>query len=252
MNKEDELLIQRIGDLAERSYNNNQYTFTNFLSVAELSAFYESQKEFAYAKPAVWGGCEVAERCMIRFGDAQEWGYEEDFPIAAIEIKPLQEKFADNLNHRDFLGALMNLGIKREMLGDIFVKGNAACVFCVASMAEYIVDNLTRIKHTSIMAKVSEDVSDITKPDMKEMILQVASQRVDAVIAKTYNMSRNTAVELFPKSLVFINGRICTENAKPLKQGDTVSVRGFGKLRYDGETGISKKGKLNCRVWLYT
>lgn len=242
---------QRFKELANRSYNNNHYTYTSFLSMAELSEFYDMERELAFACPKVFGGCEIAERKVVRFGNPESFGYDEDFPIVSIVIKPLMSKFADNLNHRDFLGALMNLGIKRETLGDIFVKDNQACLFCLESMSEYIVENLTRIKHTSVSAKIESDVSDITAPVMQEKIIQVASERIDAVVAKVYNLSRQDSLEMFAKNLIFLNGRLCTENAKLLKNDDVISVRGQGKFVFSEIINESKKGKSNCRVLIY-
>lgn len=248
---EKTLLAQRLMELANRSYNNNQYAFTNFLSVQELSEYYGMERELSFAGVTVFGGCDIAERQMIRFGSEENLGYVEEFPITPILIKPLSSKFSDDLNHRDFLGALMNLGIKRETLGDIFVKGNEACLFCIDSMAEYITENLTRIKHTTVIASRDCDVSNITEPTLEDKIIQVNSERIDAVIAKVYNLSRGDALELFPKNLVFLNGRLCTENAKNLKAEDKVSVRGFGKFVFANVAGISKKGKTNCLIRIY-
>lgn len=245
------MLAQRLTELANRSYNNNQYTFTNFLSVQELSEYYGMERELAFAGVTVYGGCDIAERQMIRFGSEENLGYVEEFPITPILIKPLSSKFSDELNHRDFLGALMNLGIKRETLGDIFVKGNEACLFCIDSMAEYITENLTRIKHTTVIASRDCDVSNITEPTLEDKIIQVNSERIDAVIAKVYNLSRGDSLDLFPKNLVFLNGRLCTENAKNLKAEDKISVRGYGKFIFSNIAGVSKKGKTNCLVKIY-
>lgn len=243
--------IQRLRELAERSYNNGQFTFTDFMSVAELAVYYENEKELRYAHPELFGGCEPAERRIIRFGNEDDLGYSQSFPIAALSIKPIAAKFADELNHRDFLGALMNLGIKREMLGDIFVKDKEACVFCRDSIAEFIIENLTRVKHTSVKVELADNTDEITAPDMEDKIIQVASQRADAVISKVYNLSRQEALNLFPAGLVYLNGRSCTENAKQLSAGDIISVRGKGKFEYSEELNLSKKGRLNCRVRIY-
>ena len=145
----------------------------------------------------------------------------------------------------------MNLGIKREMLGDIFVKENRACVFCKDSIADYIIENLTRIKHTTVKVSKTADIEDITALVLEEKTIQVSSIRVDAVVSKVYNLSRNSAIELFQTGLVFINGRECTENAKSLKPNDIVSVRGYGKFEYSEELNLSKKGKINCKVRIY-
>ncbi len=244
-------IINRLKDLADRSYQNGQYTFSNFLTIGEITEFYAYINELAFAFPSVYGGYEGAERRMIRFGNKENLGYEQDSPISALSVQPVREKFADVLNHRDFLGALMNLGIKREMLGDILVTGKEACVFCRDSLADYIIENLSKVKHTSVKVSVADEIGSVFLPEKKEKIIQVSSPRIDAVTAKVFNLSRQGILELFPAGYIHLNGIICTENAKLLKAGDVVSARGYGRFDFSEELHLSKKGKLNCRVMIY-
>lgn len=247
----EELLKKRFADLARKCYQNNQYTFTDFLSLADMACFYETEKELSYVPYTIWGGSELCERVMVRFGSEELLGYEEEFPIVCMEVKPLMQKFADKLSHRDFLGALMNLGIERSTLGDIFIVGNAGYVFCMDNMAPYIAENLTRIKHTTVMCTRTEKPPVLSETDMQEMMIQIASKRVDGVISKVYRLSRNESLELFRQKKVFINGRLCENNSQLLKEEDRVSVRGFGKFEFSKEMNVSKKGKLNIKVLCY-
>lgn len=238
----------RLKDLAQRSFENNQYTFTGFLNMNEVSEYYEISRELEYASPTVYGGHEMAERNVVRFGNPDEFGYEEEFPISILEISPLLAKFSDDLNHRDFLGAIMNLGIERDTFGDILVEQNRAYVFCLDKMADYICENLTRIKHTSVkVCKVDEIVEDEGQK-FREKMIQVASERIDAIVAKTFDISRTVSTAMFAKGLIFVNGCLCSENAKTLKDADVVSVRGYGRFIYAGRVNTSRKGKENCLV----
>lgn len=243
--------VQRLKELADRSYNSGQFTFTDFMSVAELATYYDNEKDLGFAHPTLYGGCDLSDRKMIRFGSEEELGYLQEFPIKALKITPVANRFADDLNHRDFLGALMNLGIKREMLGDIFVKDKSACVFCKDSITEYIIDNLSRVRHTSVRVEITTDVDEITANRTEDKVIQVTSQRIDAVVAKVYNLSRQEALNLFPAGLIYLNGRSCTGNARLLQPGDVITVRGKGKFEFAEEMNLSKKGKLNCRVRIY-
>ena len=251
MNQEDELLKKRFAELAKRSYQNNMYTFTGFLNASEQALFFEMEKEVSYAGYALWGGTENSERRMLRFGDPEHLGYEEDFPIACIAVKPLMHKFADNLSHRDFLGSLMNLGIERSILGDIYVKDKSAYILCEQTMASYIADNLSRVKHTSMLCMVTEEMPPEILPELKELELIVSSDRADAVIAKAYQMSRSQSVELFREKKIFVNGRLYENNSGVLKAEDIVSVRGFGKFIYKGLVQETKKGRLKVRILVY-
>lgn len=247
----EELLKKRLRDLAQKCYQNNQYTFTSFLALADVSCFYEIERELSYVPYTVWGGMDSAERVMIRFGSAEQLGYTEDFPIVCLQIKPLAEKFADQLTHRDFLGALMNLGIERSTLGDILIEDKTAYLFCVESMTDFIIEKLVRVKHTTVLCKVVEEAPELNSRDMQEVKIQASSERIDGVIAKVYKLSRSEAIELFRQKKIFVNGRLCENNSQLLKQSDAVSVRGYGKFEFQGGMGISKKGKLNISILCY-
>ena len=136
--------------------------------MAELNAFYEMRKEISYVPYSEFGGTENCERLMIRFGSEELFGYEEPFPIRCILAEPLIEKFADSFTHRDFLGAIMNLGIEREVVGDIAIKGKKAYIFCTEKIAEYIAENLVQVKHTSMRCTVLEEAPDILKPTLEK------------------------------------------------------------------------------------
>ncbi len=247
----DELLKKRFRELAQKCYQNNQYTFTGFLGLADAACFYEIERELSYVPYTVWGGSDEAERVMIRFGNEEQLGYEEAFPVTCLKISPLSEKFADPLTHRDYLGALMNLGIERDTLGDILLEDKTAWLFCVSSMAGYIKQNLTRVKHTAVMCQEAREAPAFTGKDIQEIKIQIASERIDGVVAKVYHLSRSEAVELFRQKKIFVGGRLCENNSQLLKAGETVSVRGCGKFEFAGETGISKKGKMNALIYCY-
>ena len=126
-----------------------------------------------------------------------------------------------------------------------------AYFFCLDSISQYIIENLTRVKHTVVKAEVvTEKVNEI-EIKKTEKTIQVSSERVDAVVARVFNISREACVILFKEQKVFINGRLTTGNATKVKEGDRISVRGFGKFDLKGQIGVSKKGKLNLTVSVY-
>lgn len=246
-----ERLKKRLLELAEKSYRNNQYLFTNFLNLAEMNAFYEIEKEISYVPYTIFGGAENCERVMIRFGSEELFGYEEPFPICCIQAEPLMEKFADQFTHRDFLGAIMNLGIEREIVGDIAVKGKKAYIFCTEKIAPYIAENLVQVKHTSMRCTILTEIPDILKPTLEKREVTAASERIDAVLGKLCNLSRSQSVQAFREKKVFVNGKQCENNSYLLKKGDIVTCRGFGKFIYEGIQCETKKGKFCVRVSVY-
>lgn len=253
MNDEKEIqqLKNRFRDLADKSFQQGIFTFTGFLGLSGQDAFWREETKLKYACYTIDGGCEDADRVMIRFGSVEELGYETPFPIACIHIEPLQAKFADELSHRDFLGALMNLGIERDTLGDIKAGEKEGYLFCLDSVAEFICENLTQIKHTHVKCSVVDKPGEIRREEPVSVSIQVPSLRADAVLAKVCNMSREKSLELFRAGKVYVDGRLCENNARVLKQGETVNARGFGKFTLKGEAKETRKGKLSVEAAVY-
>lgn len=249
--KEIQNLRNRLRDLADKSFQQNMFTFTGFLGLSEQDTFWRMEPELRHAGFMLSGGSDGTERQVIRFGNAEELGYEVPFPIVCIHIKPLVAKFADKLSHRDFLGALMNLGIERSTIGDIKVGDKEAYLFCLESIAGYICDNLGQIKHTHVSCSITEDYAEIPQEKPEICTVQVSSVRVDAVIAKVYNKSRSDCLELFRTEKVYVNGRLCENNSRTLKAGETVNARGYGKFTMSGEIRETRKGKLCVEVEVY-
>lgn len=247
----EELLKKRFADLAQKCYQKNQYTFTGFLGIADAACFYEIEKELSYVPYRFWGGYEDAERVMLRFGSKELLGYEEEFPIISLKVTPVSAKFADTLTHRDYLGALMNLGIERSTLGDIIIVGKHAFLFCTDKMAPYIMENLDRVRHTNVRCQIAGKIPESTITRMERKSVQVSAARADSIIAKVYNLSRSESVDLFRAKKVFVNGRLNENNGGQLKPDDKVTVRGFGRFRFVGVSGETRKGKLNVEVDIF-
>jgi RNA-binding protein YlmH len=160
MSDEDILLKKRFIELAKKSEEHSYFAFSDFLGLAEQSIFTEAKASFGRARYTVFGGAVGCERVMVRFGDPEDLGYEEPFPIAILKIEPKAAKFADKLTHRDFLGSLMNLGIERSTLGDIVIRDNVGYLFCKEDIAEYIMASLERVKNTDVRLYIAADLPD--------------------------------------------------------------------------------------------
>ncbi len=247
----DEITKKRLLDLAKRSYEGGYYLFSDFLDLAGQADLASVKGLFGNAVYTTFGGAEGAERVMARFGSEEELGYSENFPICCIRCAPKSMKFADRLSHRDFLGALMNLGIERSTLGDIIVRDNIAYIFAKNEISEFIITELTRVKRTDVVCSLSVEIPEGELYKTERRKIQAVGERIDAVIAKTFSISRDDALSYFKKRLVFVNGRQMENNSYIPKQGESVSVRGLGRFIYLGYETLSRKGKLNIEVDVY-
>jgi RNA-binding protein YlmH len=237
--------LKRIKELESRSFERGIFTFSDFMSPTSL---YEATSILKVGKYTVFGGEEFAERKMFRFGDMNDFGYEEPFPITVLKISLQGGKFASPISHRDVLGAVLNLGIERQKLGDIFVNGNFSYIIADKLVAELIKEELKTVGRNKVEVSEVERVPSEFAPSKKQMQFSVASNRVDAVLCKAYSLSREDGANLFNKGFVAINGKPCESPSKPLKEGDVVTARGYGKLIFEGEGGLSKKGKLYVTI----
>ena len=266
MNKEETILIKRfieLSRLADKRYTQN---FTSFLNLNEQSLFYANRKEYMDTPYSIYGGYQDAERKMVCFhggmipenatflsGSEIEIDTKDLaklYPISCVHISPLHAKFSDDLNHRDFLGAILNLGIDRSRVGDIFLKENEGYVFCDTNIANFIVDSLTKIKHTNVTCDLTSEEFTIT-PSFITIHGTITSVRLDAIIATAFQCSRSGIVGLISGGKVFVNGKEITSSSYVLKEGDIVSVRGKGKFIYEGTTYVTKKGRYSITVKRY-
>lgn len=248
---ERELLSKRFRELANKSYNSGIYIFTDFLGLAEEAIFNETKKDFIGVKYTQFGGAPKAERKIVRFGDAESLGYTEDFPIVCIKAEPVSQKFADKLTHRDFLGAILNLGIERSKLGDIPILDNVGYIFVKEEIAPFILAELRKVKHTDMKLSVVSSLPEGELYKTARRKIQAVGERIDAVVAKVFNLSREEAKSLFLKRLVFTDGRLCENTSYIPKENEVISVRGHGRFIYLGYETTTKKGKLNIEVEVY-
>lgn len=246
MNHEDDIIKKRFLDLANKSYNRDICTFTNFLGLSDIDLFYQMKSDLSFVDSALFGGAEYSERKILRFGNN-----ETPFPISCIQIAPVQKKFADELTHRDFLGALINLGIKRETLGDILIYDKEAYLFCLNSIDSFIIDNLDRVKHTVVKCKLACEIPHEVLNHLEDKEINVASLRLDAIIGEVFKLSRNQSQLLIREKRIFVNGRIYENNSYMLKPNDIISVRGMGKFIFGDTVRNTKKGRCFVTVSIF-
>ena len=248
MADEENMLKKRFTELAERAYSKNIYTFTEFLSPAEQALLKSCIKGVPYCFD---GGYENAEKAICIFGSEELCGYIEPAPISYIKIEPCSMKFSGNLAHRDFLGSIMSLGIRRSTLGDLIVKENVAFAPCLDNIADYICENLVEIKHTNVRCSKADKIPEDALPKPVESEFVVASERLDSVISSIYKISRSESKALCEHEKVLVGGIPMLSASYTPKESDIVSVRGHGKFIYCGIKLETKKGRLRCTAKIY-
>ncbi len=164
-------------------------------------------------------------------------------PIVLLRVYPKSEKFASPITHRDVLGALMNLGLKREAIGDIIIHEKEAYLYLLSSIVEEVERSLNQIKNNKVMIEKLDSLICPYAISYIETTFQVSSIRLDAILSEVYNLSREESKTVINDALVKMSKHLAIKaNTEPMIN-EAISVRGKGKFIYLGEVGKSKKGK---------
>lgn len=249
MTEQDALFQKRMLEMATRAQTQCRPIYTRFLNLMEQDLFLRLGARLSGAQYAMEGGAPHCERKLVcLYPDT----FSDDmlcFPIAVLRLCPRAPKFAEALSHRDFLGALLHLGIDRSLIGDIFPDQNKGAVFfCEESVADFLCTELTRVRHTEVACKREQAFPEDCVPAYRTQTISVPSVRLDAVLAAVWKLSRADSQALLAARKVFVNARQTEKGSVGLAEGDVVSVRGYGRFVYRGESGASKKGRLYILV----
>ncbi len=241
---DDRILVRHILDLCaqrERSYSARFSAFMDERSLGICEAALRSAKE-----PYITdGGYTGAVRRIIAL-----LPYDADHYTMPYTAVVFNYREADKPTHRDFLGSLMSLEIKRELIGDILVGDKRTVVF-VMNTALPLVKDITKIGRTGVRVSFDFCESDIPEQKFEEIHSTVASLRLDAVISTAFRISREKAQELIKAKGVLINHEETFDVSSKVCEGDNFSIRGFGKACLSEIGGQSKKDRSFITIKKY-
>ncbi|MBQ7668987.1 MAG: hypothetical protein IJS47_06645 [Clostridia bacterium] len=237
-------ILTRTDDLAKRSDNKNIITYTNFLTPAEQSMILTKN----YKNMVLNGGGSFTERKRAFFLPS----YLEDVNVADYIVALKISYSYKPLTHRDFLGTLMGLNIKRECIGDIYVFEKEAYVYVVKEMADFIKQNVQKVG--SVGVKIEEiDLKDVKMPEVKteKIKFTVSSVRLDSIVAHSFKVSREAAVDAIKEGIVALDYLECVTPSKEISEKNIVSFRGHGKVKVVKIGDKSQRGRTFIEVEKY-
>lgn len=231
----------RVDDSIRLSDSRGIPKFLGFLSSAESA---EAREAVGFHKHGFFGGYEGAQRTVLGIFPDWDEGNECDYPIIAVTFR---YRKTDKLSHRDFLGALMALGIKRSSVGDILIGEGEAVVFVLRDISEYVVSQISRIGAVGVSVEVGKPAVLPTASDFIEGSGTVASLRLDCVVSELSGKSRGAAAEFIEAGYVSVNSSAVCKTSANIKAGDIVTLRGKGKFIIVSACERSKKGRIILR-----
>ena len=241
----DRAVLVRIKDIVSSAEKWRKPCFSLFLTEHEQAVI---EQYFAYAlngNCSFFGGYDMAERrvfCAFPDEMTQNSFEYEDYPFKALTII-LPKGYT--LTHRDILGSLMGLKIKRESVGDILIGESYAVVFLLDAAAKLALSELDKIGRVGV--KCNLGLPEVLPAPYKLLECRgvVSSMRVDAIVSMLTDISRSESARLINQGLVLRNAQVINSTSKDISEGDKISIRGYGKFKIESIGGETRKGRLH-------
>lgn len=195
---------------------------------------------------ANYGLFEDSERRMLAFTSGEKL----KFPVKVLSIKN-KSKFKA-LKHKDYLGAIMSLGIKREKLGDIVLSGEGCCFPVCSDISDYMFINLNTIGNNPCSFQVLDaSIAVIPTASYEEKVIIISSLRMDCIVSSICNVSRAVAVEMIDSGKVLLDYTEVKSKEKKVSPESVITVRGYGKFKVGEEIGTTQKDRIRLLIKKY-
>ena len=243
---ESRLLLARVLDQQQRARQRGIPTHTGFLSPAQQAQSADLLMAAAPGEGLLHGGYPDAERKLWAFLpdwlEEESWLAGEDCPLCAIAVTLPQ---GARLTHRDYLGAILGLGLTREKIGDLLVGEGVCQVLLLREVAHVLLTQLDQVGRARVKVTACP-LSELKPPEQKTKIIRdtVAALRLDAVASTGFSLSRSKMASLISSKKLTLNGRECDKPDRLVEEGDVLTCRGLGKCVLTEVSGTSKKGRI--------
>jgi RNA-binding protein YlmH len=248
---EERIFVQRVQEWIDKAAFRHESKRTDFLDPRQCQIVQSLVNREMDVHVTWFGGYDDAERKVGWITPEYAIPTQSQSGLCAISIEG-DTRFVD-VDHGDFLGAILGLGIKRDKVGDILVHDNGCHLIVVEEIADYISAHLGQVHRISVqVTKLEWTELQIPKQSLEELQFTVASARLDAILGDVYRLSRAKALQPIQAGRVKVNWKPQSDPSFPLKAGDVVSTKGFGRFQVLEVEGPTKKGRLRIRVGKYT
>lgn len=245
LSDEDAILVRRICDIARRAEDKYFPCFSHFLDSRQQSLAKEVLMSLCCDNFAFFGGYEGASRVKLGVFPDYEQSDEEKFSISSFTFTYRDE---DKLTHRDLLGSLMSLNIKRDTIGDIIVGEGKSVVYADENVSYLILHDIKKIGRTGVKVHEGSDGSVIPVQTFTEISGTVSQLRLDCIVSLAVGLSREKASALIKNTGVNIDYRLVNSPSYQLSEGQTFSVRGYGKYTFVKICGFTRKNRVTVII----
>lgn len=248
---EERPFVDRVLEWVERSAGLHELKRTDFLDPRQQGIL----QSLANREPAISvrldGGYEGAERKRALIAPEYRYLEAEEIGIVVLNIEAPSGGHLE-LDHGDYLGAILGLGIKRDRIGDIHVGEAGAQLLAAEEIAEFLNVHLRQVHRVNVLTEI-RPLSELrpVQSSMEEMSFTVASLRLDGVASDVYRISRAKIVDPIRAGRCRVNWKAEEDPSKPLREGDVVSIKGLGRFKLLEVDGVTKKGRIRVKAGKY-
>jgi len=240
---EERALAARVLDLAESAVKKAEPAATDFLDPGEKALLRELLHYLPDIKTLIFGGYSRAERERMVLAPAYFLTEAVRPPLFYLSVKA---RGGGELGHRDLLGSITGLGIKKGKIGDILPGSGGAHVILAEEVGEYVLVNLNRVGSVAVeTAAIDPEQLNVPPKRVKEIKTTVASLRLDAVAGSGFGVSRTKMVREIKAEKVKVNWKVVSNPAYQVASEDTISIRGRGRVIISAVKGKTKKGRIS-------
>lgn len=199
-----------------------------------------------------FGGPEGAERVRALIHPDFWQPEQEDYQIAILQIKGEHPQPFSTLDHRDFLGAILGMGLKREKFGDLLFDHHQCQLIAAKEISDYICLHLRQVGRVAVSANVILSEQMISHNQQYQPItITVSTARLDAIVSQVLRISRSKVLPLVRNGMMKVNWKTVNAPDYRLEPGDVVSARGFGRFRMVAVEGMTRKERLVIKIEKY-
>ncbi len=254
--QEDKICLSQVLDKIEFSKTREKIEYTDFLDMYQVSLVENFLRKINIKTYQLYGGYEDAERKVLfvypeKYDEKMlEKNYDKILKIVRVTL-PEEEK--GQYSHRNYLGGIVKLGLKREKVGDIIVQEQGADIITLEEFSGILkqeLPSLTRFENSKINV---EEIQNLQKREVKveQVKIIVPSLRLDNFVSDLARTSRSKAVQIMEQERVFVNGQNEKKASKQVKLGDIITIRGKGRFVIKEFNGTTRSGRTVVVVEKY-
>ena len=240
---EKRIEVRKIIDKIQIVLNKHLVQSTDFLDPFEVELAKSVLNRFEDISYSIQGGYNEAERNIIIIYPSYIFIEDIEIPLSSLRISG----DLNSVEHKDYLGSILSLGINRNKIGDILVYPQDGIVIVKEEISSFILYNMEKIKNKNIESSITS-IEDIKPPkvEYKEIKKFLVSLRIDSIISSTFNLSRKESMNIINAGKVKLNFETIDKPSREVEEEDMISVKGFGRFILSEVEGTSKSGRFIC------